>query len=93
MSRVFSARADWRCLRNRPKQRKNRAVQADPFSHDQGTNGMGRLTGVQFVGNDWFPTTFNYTYSYNRAGRVISQGMTMLGQNSPGNFCRPDKTW
>ena len=26
------AQANWRCLRSRPKQRKNRAVQADPFS-------------------------------------------------------------
>ena len=55
------------------------------YMYDWGTNGMGRLSWVQFAGNDyWSPTTFSYSYSYNQAGRVISQGMSL---GAPGNYC------
>ena len=43
-----------------------------------GTNGMGRLTGAQLGGMDnLHPMTNSYSYGYNQAGRVVSQGMSI----------------
>jgi RHS repeat-associated protein len=55
------------------------------YAYDQGQYGLGRLTGVQFGLNDMYSYVtqnappFSYAYSYNVAGRIISQSMVTTG--------------
>src|ERR1039458_6224926 len=57
------------------------------YTYDQGQNGLGRLTSVQFGRNDGLgfapANPFTYSYVYNQAGRVMTQNLT-TSMSNPG---------